>query len=738
MSEQSGNGRWRRLGGVGVALGAAATGVAVARGYLAARRALTPPDEREVLRQERQGDYPERSHTPEPFAQRYRQALANERMRAGLLRFQRHWRNSRDAAFAKYAEDGEMGETYGRGPAVVGVAEASGRETVAAGEAIGPGVGPGANGRAFEALRDELAAVKDRVVADLPGHFAAFKAAAERAGAVVYESTSAEDANRYVAELCARKGVTLVAKSKSMVSEEIGLTPYLEARGIRIAETDLGEYLVQLAHERPSHIIAPAVHMDRRQTAELLAAATGEPLSPDDIGGQVRAARRTLRRDFFAAGVGVSGANALVVETGAMLLVTNEGNAELVTSLPDTHVVLVGYEKLLPTMADAMRQLRLLGRSATGQALTVYSTFIAGPDRPGKELHYVFVDNGRRRMAADPDFAPALRCIRCGACADVCPPYQVVGGHVFGYIYTGAIGLVNTPFHHGLANGAGPQSLCVSCNACTTVCPVGIPLPRQILDVRHLAVEEFGLPWYKRPVLELWSHPAVFDRAARLAARLSRPLAEPAPGGDVVRPMPGAASYQRWRSLPVPAPSPARDLLFGGAGEGSPEAPRLAPPLLETGATGQTVAYFIQCLTDRIYPAMAEATVRVLQACGARVVVPTAQHCCGLPAFDSGDWGRAKEMARATIEALEAAGADWVVTAGASCAVAIGHDYAHLFKDEPAWRARAEALAARTIDLTSFLARVAQLPDGALAAPGGEPVTYHNFCQSHNVLALRE
>jgi Fe-S oxidoreductase len=164
----------------------------------------------------------------------------------------------------------------------------------------------------------------------------------------------------------------------------------------------------------------------------------------------------------------------------------------------------------------------------------------------------------------------------------------------------------------------------------------------------------------------------------------------------------------------------------------------LTRPLLQTGATGVRVAYFIQCFTDRLFPEMAVATVRVMQACGARVVVPTSQHCCGLPAFDSGDWNRAKEMARATIESLEAAQADWIVTAGASCAVAINHDYLHLFKDDPEWLARAEALAARTLDLTSFLTRVAQLPDGALATPGGEAVTYHNFCQSHNVLGLKQ
>jgi iron-sulfur cluster protein len=673
-----------------------AAGGAVVGGAVAARRSLAPPDEREER---------PHGHWPEPFAERYREALANERLRGGVLRFQRNWRGGRDGALGQYATDETLDEVV---------------------------AGP----RSFEEMRGQLAATKDRVIADPDRYFAQFKAAAERNGAIVYESTSPEDANRYIAELCRTKGVTVIDKSKSMVTEETGLNHYLEERGIRVAETDLGEWLVQIAHERPSHIIAPAIHMDRHVTAELLTKATGTPLDPDDIGAQVRTARKALREDFMQARLGISGANALICETGTTMIVTNEGNAELVTSLPDVHVVMVGREKLLPTMADAMLQLRLLARSATGQAISVYTTFISGPERPGKEVHYVFLDNGRRQMGADPEFREALRCIRCGACANVCPPYQVVGGHVFGYIYTGAIGLVNTPFHHGLANDAGPQSLCVSCNACATVCPVGIPLPQQILDVRRRVVEEYGLPWYKRPVLELWSNPVLFDRAARAAARLSRPLIEP--GRDFVRKLPGMDNYQRWRSLPVPAKQPARDRLFGDRAARVPAAPVLAPPLLETAVSGKRVAYFIQCLTDRLFPPMAEATVRIIQACGAQVVVPTAQHCCGLPAFDSGDWGRAKAMARATIAALEEAQADWIVTAGASCAVAIEHDYLHLFKDEPEWLARAEKIAAKSRDLSTFLTDVAQLPDGALAAADGHgAVTYHNFCQSLNVLGVR-
>ena len=182
--------------------------------------------------------------------------------------------------------------------------------------------------------------------------------------------------------------------------------------------------------------------------------------------------------------MGITGANALIAETGTTMLVSNEGNGRLTTTLPGIHVILAGVDKLVPTMADAMTQLRLLARSATGQTITTYTSFVTGPV-PGQELHLVLVDNGRTEMAADPVFADALNCIRCGACADVCPPYQVVGGHGFGHVYTGAIGLVVTPFHHGLDVIDGPQSLCVSCGACTTVCPADIPLADQILEVRR-------------------------------------------------------------------------------------------------------------------------------------------------------------------------------------------------------------------------------------------------------------
>ena len=315
-------------------------------------------------------------------------------MRAGLLRFQRNWRNGRDTSFAEYADSEEAGETYGEGPAPTGTFESTGAEEQAAGAALER------SGHTFEELRDRLAAVKDAVIADLPGYFAAFKEQAERNGAIVYESASAEDANRYIADLCARKGIT--GADEVEVDGHGGDRPRAVSGGARhphrrdrprrvAGATGRGS---PLAHHRPRHPHGPLRHRPPALPRDGRGR-SNRTTSP----GRCAAARRTLRQDFLAARLGISGANALVAETGAMLLVTNEGNAELVTSIPDVHVVVVGYEKLLPTMADAMLQLRLLARSATGQAISVYSTFVTGPDRPGKEMHYVFVDNGRMRDA---------------------------------------------------------------------------------------------------------------------------------------------------------------------------------------------------------------------------------------------------------------------------------------------------------------------------------------------------
>lgn len=657
-------------------------------------------------------------HDQMPFEQRYRRALDNVQLRRNLLNFQRSWLVSRESAFSSYAENpirvvrepADQGHSHLHLPLARGTAE-------------------------FEAMRDRMAAIKDEVIEHLPEYVERFQRAAEAHGVIVYRAADAEDANRYVLELCRRHDIHHVVKSKTMVSEEIELNGVLEAQGIEAVETDLGEWIQQLSHERPSHMVMPAIHKSREQVGDLFTQATGREVSRTDIGEQVGVARTELRRDFLEAGLGISGANALAAESGAVMFIENEGNARLVTTLPRVHVVLAGIEKLVPDYAAAILQLRLLARSATGQGITSYTTFLSGPPDPGKEMHIILLDNGRMRMRETPLIRDALRCIRCAACADVCPPYAVVGGHVFGHIYSGAIGLVNTPFHHGIEAGAGPQSLCVSCNACATVCPVGIPLPQQILKVRSMVVEEEGAPVPMRAAIEFWSHPRLVDIAMRAGAVASMPLRD----GQFTRVertganlLPQVHNLTSWRTPPALPTRPARDRLK--------QRRSYTGKSLESQARGMRVAYFIQCITDRFFPRMALSVTRVLEACGVEVVVPEDQHCCGLPALDAGMLRPGQKMARQTIETLERVDANYILTGGASCAVAMLHDYERLFEDEPLWQARARSLAERVIDFTSFMDSVARLQPGALSVANSPfaPVTYHNFCQSANVLGLED
>jgi L-lactate dehydrogenase complex protein LldF len=322
-----------------------------------------------------------------PFDERYRNALADPNIPTGLLAFQRSWRESRDARIAELER---------------------------------------LTGRSFEDLRHALAAAKAAVLGDWPAHLDEFAQNAQRAGATVIQVATAADAREYVARLCREHDAALLVKGKSMVSEEIGLNEHLESTGITAIETDLGEWLLQLAGETPSHLVMPAIHKRRGQIAALLSRVLGREFDPDDIVAMVRTARSELRERFFAAGVGLSGANALIAQSGTVMLVCNEGNNRLSVALPPVHIVTAGIEKLLPTFADAILQVRLLARSATGQPLTTYTNFVTGP-RPGQKQYILLIDNGRRDMAAEPEIASALGCIRCGACANVCPPYQVVG-----------------------------------------------------------------------------------------------------------------------------------------------------------------------------------------------------------------------------------------------------------------------------------------------------------------------
>ncbi len=382
-----------------------------------------------------------------------------------------------------------------------------------------------------EVLRDRAHDARMRVIDDLEAHVAQFRAAVERNGGQTVIARTAADANAYIADVCTRHGAKLAVKSKSMATEEIGLNAALEASGVRVVETDLGEYILQLAGEHPVHIVAPAIEKTKEDVAVLLSRVDGKPVLPD-LQELTRAARRQLRETFLAADVGITGANFGVCDTGSVVLVTNEGNGRLVSSLPRVHVALIGIERLVASLADLSVLLKLLGRSGTGQRLTTYTTVISGPRREGEEdgpdeLHVVILDNGRTKVVGG-RYREMLACIRCGACLNVCPVYRRTGGAAYGPVYSGPMGAVLVPLLAELERAPDLPHASSLCGACTDACPVKIPLHELLLELRNDLVETHVASWWERLAFRLWSYawssPVGYRVSTRLA-RLGQPLA---------------------------------------------------------------------------------------------------------------------------------------------------------------------------------------------------------------------
>ena len=550
----------------------------------------------------------------------------------------------------------------------------------------------------FERGRQDLKRRRMENLARLPELLEEFRERLEEAGGRLHEAATADEARRIIGEICLSAGAGTVTKSKSMATEEIGLNQHLRALGMDVVETDLGERLVQLMDSRPSHMIAPAIHLTKEDAARVLGVAP----RVEDIQAE---ARRTLREKFVSAAVGISGANAAIAETGTVMLVTNEGNADLTTTLPPVHVAVFGVDKLVAGLDDAVAMLRMLARSGTGQRMTSYVNWITGPSRSAdieqslaigvhgpRELHCVVVDNGRTRMAADPLFAEALACIRCGACANACPPFMAVGGHQFGHVYTGPIGLVLTPFHHGLEAVELPQSLCAQCDACQEICPVDIPLPRQILEHRRKSRR----PIAKDLALDLWGHPTIAAAALRAAA-------------------PAAALAH----APVrPALRPFRSRVHTGS----------------PGGSGDPVTIFASCMVDGFDPAPGAALERILRAAGFRITFPPRQWCCGLVAANAGRFEQGAEMAARLAEAL--AGSEGpIVTPSASC-------FGAATMDAPEWGPLPEgyqSVVSRMRDSTRFvLALLESRPDLLRTRLAPARVAYHDSCQTLRRLGLKD
>ncbi len=359
-----------------------------------------------------------------------------------------------------------------------------------------------------QALRTRAHDARMRVIADLDTHVARFTEAVEARGGHVHLAATGADASAHVLEICQAAGARLVAKSKSMVSEEIGVNATLEAAGITVVETDLGEYILQLAGGHPVHIIAPAIEKTAEDIAELLSRVEGRPLPPE-LEALTQAARRQLREVFLTADVGITGANFGVAETGTICPVTNEGNGRLVSALPRVHIALIGMERLVADLEDLSVLLQLLARSGTGQRLSSYTTLLTGPRRPDEqdgpaELHVIVVDNGRSGLLGT-RYEEMLACIRCGSCLNVCPVYRRTGGAAYGPVYSGPMGAVLVPLLVGLERAPALPHASSLCGACTDACPVGIPLHELLLELRRDLVEAGVAPLPERIAFALWS-----------------------------------------------------------------------------------------------------------------------------------------------------------------------------------------------------------------------------------------
>jgi L-lactate dehydrogenase complex protein LldF len=416
----------------------------------------------------------------------------------------------------------------------------------------------------FQEIRDAAAAIRDRALANLDVYLEEFERNATARGAVVHWAETVEDVNRIVCELAKTYGVRKAAKSKSMVSEECALNDALEAAGVEVVETDLGEYILQLAKEPPSHIVAPVVHKTRDEVSDLFEAKHGRPRTTV-IAELTREAREMLRPHFLTADMGITGANFIVAETGSTLIVTNEGNGRMVTSLPRVHVAITGIEKVVPTLEDVTTLLRLLPRHGTGQTITNYISITTGPrreqDSEGPEhFHVILVDAGRSRLLGT-DMQEMLRCIRCGACMNHCPVYQSIGGHAYGWVYPGPMGSVLTPTLVGVENALDLPQASTLCNQCGVACPVKIPLPDLLRKLREKQFERNLRPWSERAGLAMWSWAARRPKVYALFAAAGAKMLAWIGGRDRrIRSLPGARAWTDGRDLPAPEGKTFREL----------------------------------------------------------------------------------------------------------------------------------------------------------------------------------
>src|SRR5438874_1242745 len=409
----------------------------------------------------------------------------------------------------------------------------------------------------FEATREAARSLRQRALDDLDTWLTLFEENATARGARVLFARTPAEINALVLAIARRHGVRKIIKSKSMVSEESALDHAIEAAGLQVVETDLGEYILQINdYEPPSHIIGPALHKSKEEVADLFAKAHATPRKTE-INELCLEARGVLRQHYLTSEMGISGGNFFVAETGSVVVVTNEGNATLTTTLPRVHVAISGIEKIVPTLEDVATLMRLLPRSATGQSISNYVDILTGVKGEGEfhgaeHMYFILVDAGRSAVLGG-ELREALRCIRCGACMNHCPVYQNIGGHSYGWVYPGPIGSILTPSYIGIENALDLPQAATLCNQCGVVCPVKIPLPDLLRKLREQEFELRLRPWTERFGLRAWSwlaaHPGLYALATRIAARMLSWM-----GGNekLLHKLPLGGGWTDGRDMPAP------------------------------------------------------------------------------------------------------------------------------------------------------------------------------------------
>ncbi|MBF0573954.1 MAG: LUD domain-containing protein [Desulfamplus sp.] len=588
-----------------------------------------------------------------------------------------------------------------------------------------------------DALIAEVAEIKRNAIKNNEKLFETFKSIAEKNGVHVHLAATAKDANEIIAKIAKDSASQKIIKSKSMTAEEIHLNKWLENEGLEVTETDLGEWIVQLRHEGPSHMVMPAIHLSRFQVADLFSGVTGKEQDAE-IERLVKVARKELREKFVKADMGITGANFVIADTGTIGLITNEGNARLVTTLPKVHVVLAGIDKLLPTIKDALTIAKVLPRNATGQKLTSYVTWITGPSEylgdvsvaspesasNKREMHIVLLDNGRRKIASDHDFSQILQCVRCGACANVCPVYRMVGGHTLGYIYIGAIGLITTYFFHGAQNAKNLVQNCTNCGACKAVCAAGIDLPRLIKEVHTKIQDEHGHPLKSLMLGKVLRDRKMFHTLLRIASVAQKPFVNKTTSQISSADSRQTASstltedrlYLRhlpliffkehnFRELPAIVKTPFRDRWKSEKWRSKTFVESLTTNTKQDNNKNTKqikVGIFSGCVQDFVYPEQLEVGIKVILGLNSyftsngnnnlkdsnfdiELEFPMDQSCCGLPALMMGEKEAATDAAIQNVNAFSEYELDYIVTLCASCASHLKHAVPTLVRSNKAY-----------------------------------------------------